>query len=113
MQWVPLCILKVRHPSHSQHEQLVHHCHNPNIPVLAAAGAGILEGQAGTAGTSVSLRPKTGVVLPLHHRYYSCCGGLMGIQLCWACLLTLGRKCRVLGGCLIQAGVPWDTLALD
>lgn len=80
MQWVPLCILKVRHPSHSQHERLLHHCHNANTSGLAAASTGILEDQAGTAGSSVSLRPKTDVILLLHHHHHhSCCGWRFGV----------------------------------
>lgn len=54
----------MRHPSRSQHEQLLQHRHNPNAPALAAAGTGILQGQAGTASSSASLRSKIDVILP-------------------------------------------------
>ena len=51
------------HPSCSQLEQLLHHCQNSNALALAAAGTRVAEGQAGTAGSSASLRPKIDVIL--------------------------------------------------
>lgn len=58
-----LCIPKVIHPSQSQLEQLLHHCQNSNALVLAAASTRVVGGQAGTAGSSASLRPKIDVIL--------------------------------------------------
>lgn len=58
-----LCMPKVIHPSHSQLEQLLHHCQNSNALVLAAASTRVAEGQAGSAGSSASLRPKIDVIV--------------------------------------------------
>lgn len=60
---MPFCIPKVVHPSHSQLEQLLHHCQNPHTLALAVAVTHIAEGQAGIAGLSASLKPKIDVIL--------------------------------------------------
>lgn len=51
------------HPSRSQLEQLLHPRRNSNALALAAAGTRVTEGQAGTAASSASLRPKIDVIL--------------------------------------------------
>lgn len=68
MQQMPLCILKVTHPSRSEPEQLQHHCQNLNVRGLAAAGTCGAAGQVGTACWSAGLSLDIYVV-PLHRRY--------------------------------------------